>query len=167
MSIKLGIKRRARHLFGKNRTGPPAGAPMGGAPWAAVVEVIYQTALARAPDPSGLATYSAAMSSGKMSPTDVLADLYKSGEGRRVYANKTTDLLLPALYDGLLRRSPSDDELAHWRQRMLDGATLSDIVREMVGTPEVWRSQLNHILQHQGMPALFLAEYRRRGTIDG
>lgn len=167
MGTGSGIKRRWRRLFGTGRSSEAHGNPMARPTWSVVVEIIYQAALLRSPDAEGISIYTAELSSGSRLPTDVLATVRNSAEGRTVSANLTANALIPALYQGLTSSDPSDEEMARWRQRLLDGATQAEVVRELAATPKVRRAQLNRAIEQQGVGALFLAEFRRRGTIGG
>lgn len=163
MRLKLGLKRQLGRLLNRKRRGRA----MQAVPLETVVELIFQAALARRPDPGGMATYTAAIGSGAMLPTDVLTDVRSSHEGHRARTLDCTSLVVPALYEALMERSPTPDEVNHWRAHAAATGGIGEVVRGILALPEASRAQFANGSRHQGLQELFLAEYRRTGVIDG
>jgi Domain of unknown function (DUF4214) len=101
-----------------------------------LVDYWYRTYLGRAPDPSGLASWTAQLNQGN-APDAVLAAILGSAEFY-AKAGSAPEGFIMLLYQDILKRSPSPNELAFWVGRMYteDRQTIADEI--LTQNPGVW-----------------------------
>jgi hypothetical protein len=86
--------------------------------------------LSRQADPAGLMMWTAALSSGSVTPARMVSDLVNSGEAASIVEP------VNRLYRAYFRRSPDAGGLSHWVGRVRAGARLSDVSNAFAGSPE-------------------------------
>jgi uncharacterized protein DUF4214 len=101
------------------------------------VSGLYQSALGRAPDAGGLATFSGGLSSGLLTTDQVRQDVGNSPEAQT---------RIVALYQSELGRAPDPAGLANWQAALASGAlTLAKIKTAIDNSPEgIARSSEHH-----------------------
>jgi L,D-peptidoglycan transpeptidase YkuD (ErfK/YbiS/YcfS/YnhG family) len=83
------------------------------------VAVMYTDTLGRAPDPSGLATWTSWIAGGSVTITQAAAYFYSSQEYFAGLGGNTVTTWVTALYRSLLHRDPDQAGLAFWTARAL------------------------------------------------
>lgn len=112
--------------------GPSAAAPPPATPSPEVenyVVSVYDDLFDRAPDPTGLATWTRALSSG--TPRVAVANAITSSEEFR-------SSLIAGAYDGYLGREPDAPGLQFWLQKMAAGMTIEQLDSGFIASDEYW-----------------------------
>jgi hypothetical protein len=106
-----------------------------------LVDYWYRTYLGRAPDASGLATWTSDLNQGQ-SPDDVLATILGSDE-YYARAGSTPEGYIRQLLHDILKREPTPSELDFWVRRMYleDRKTIADEI--LTQNPGVWVGSTN------------------------
>lgn len=111
-------------------TPPPSSTSCAGSTGnAAFVCALYEDLLGRQPDPAGLASWQAALTSG-VSRSQVAASILSSQEYR-------TDLIT-GYYEKFLHRAPDPGGLATWLSAFGSGASDQLVIASILATPEFW-----------------------------
>lgn len=98
------------------------------------VEMIFRRFLGRAPDDNGRQVFTEALKGG-LRVTDVLSGVLASQE---YYDSRgaTDDSYIRALYQDVLGRAPSDDEVSNWTTAMTGGVSRARVSALFLGSPE-------------------------------
>jgi len=96
------------------------------------VDQLYRDILHRVPDAGGLAGWSSALDSGKLSRQEVVLDIRGSTEGLNVQVND--------LYVRFLRRNADANEQANWRP-FLSGRSTEDLEAQIIASQEYFNTQ--------------------------
>jgi len=106
-----------------------------------LVDYWYRMYLGRAPDASGLATWTSDLNQGQ-SPDDVLATILGSDE-YYARAGSTPEGYMRQLFHDILKREPTPSELDFWVRRMYleDRKTIADEI--LTQNPGVWVGSTN------------------------
>lgn len=111
------------------------------------VTLLYQNVLGRAPDPAGQTSWTTALSSGRMSRSEVVAGFSESREfqdgtaasslafGRAGHQNGWLDDVF-RLYRATLARDPDYAGLTGWTEALAGGQSFMSVVRSFVASPE-------------------------------
>ena len=104
---------------------------------AAIVQNLYQTALGRAADASGLATYSGDLLNGTLTQTQIAAVLTSSQEFLNKYGSMSNADFVSQIFANGLGRLPSTAEAAYWTAELTSGTVLkADLVAAMAQSPD-------------------------------
>ncbi len=107
-----------------------------------VVDNLYETALGRAADQSGLSTYSAALLNGTMTATQIAAALTGSSEFVSKYGSMTNADFVSQIFANGLGRLPTTAEAAYWAAELTSGAvSKGDLVAAMSQSPDHLQTQ--------------------------
>ena len=103
----------------------------------AIVNNLYETALARAADQSGLSTYSAAILNGTMTETQIAAALTSSSEFLTKYGSMTNAQFVSQIFANGLGRQPTTAELNYWSGALTAGTiSKADMVAAISQSPD-------------------------------
>ena len=103
----------------------------------AVVNNLYETALARAADASGLSTYSAAILNGTMTETQIAAALISSAEFLSKYGSMTNAEFVNQVFLNGLGRQPTSAKSSYWTGELSSGAiSEADFVAAIAQSPD-------------------------------
>ena len=104
---------------------------------AATIGNLYETALGRAADPSGLAAYSAAILNGTMTEAQIAASLIGSSEFTSKYGGMSTADFVSQMFANSLGRPPTSSEAQYWAGALNSGAvSQADFVAAMAQSPD-------------------------------
>lgn len=117
----------------------------------AFVSLLYRTVLQRAPDPGGLAHWSARLEDGTLTRADVVLGFSESAEFRaktavdalsvsRASLQATWSDEVYRLYQATLDRAPDPAGFAAWTGLLAEGMTLETAVAGFTGSPEFRRA---------------------------